>query len=326
MQSLAELDSWRPQVNAEAAEARVRWLRERIADADLAIAAQQRIIESDGPLEAYLLSAESLRLSQRQAEMDLAEVMQQREREVINFALAGNRYEHHRASSRTLVDFLQAMQRLFERVGQAVSSPRIGTIVPAHIRDVCSLEVAGFYPSSFGIRFTTETRADLTGDSLSGQALEATFDLINSSDPAEQIARLGPRVMNNYRHLVNTLVKHEASPKAQWKTPAGDVCEWTMDAYELRRLSNRLASIREIPPKTVETVGVLTGANLRRHRFELTGEHGTITGVAPAELSPRVTTYFGKPCRVIYVETTFLDESTDQEKRSRTLIDIGPAE
>ena len=322
MQSLPDISSWRPQVDSASAEARVRWLREQIADAEQAISAQQRIIAAEGRLEAYLLSIESLRSSQRQAEMDLAEIMQQREREVVNFALVGRPYEQHRASAVALVDFLNSMQRLFERIGQAIFSPRISPLVPPHIRDVCRLEIAGFYPSSFGIRFTTETRADLAGDSLAGQALEATFDLINSPEPAEQLAQLGPRVMNNYRHLVNTLVKYNASPKAEWATPSGEVFEWTMDDYELHRLSNRLASIRENTQKTVTTVGILTGANLRRHRFELSSDKGIVSGIAPAELSSRVTASFGHACSVTYVETTFIDESTDQEKRSRTLIDI----
>jgi hypothetical protein len=322
MQQLPDIRSWRPDVSPEYAEQRVKWLREQIIDADRAIEAQQRIIASEGPLSAYLLSTESLRESQRQLESDLAEQMHQREFEIVDFALDGTPYNQHRASARSLSIFLDKMQRLFERVGQSIGSARITPTVSEHIRKSCQLEIAGFFPSSFGIRFTTRTNADLTGESVSSSALDATFDLINSQNPVDEVARLGQRVMSNYRNLVTTLVKLEASPKASWRTPSGEERSWNCSPENLYALSNRLASIHEITPKTLTTVGFLTGANLRRHRFELQSESGNITGSAPRELDTQITAGFGKLCRVTYVETTFIDESTDQEKKSRTLIDI----
>ena len=69
---------------------------------------------------------------------------------------------------------------------------------------------------------------------------------------------------------------------------------------------------------------MLDGASLSRHKFELICEYGKITGKAPAELADKVRNSFGKPVRVTYVETTFIDESTDQKKHSRTLVDIDP--
>ncbi|HRO35346.1 hypothetical protein [Thauera sp.] len=47
-----------------------------------------------------------------------------------------------------------------------------------------------------------------------------------------------------------------------------------------------------------------------------------VTGIAPKELEAKVTTFFGKPCHIVYSETVFYDDSTDQQKRVRTLLDI----
>ncbi len=47
---------------------RLAWTKELLASCEAAIAAQQRIIEHDGPLEAHALSLQSL-LSQREQMM-----------------------------------------------------------------------------------------------------------------------------------------------------------------------------------------------------------------------------------------------------------------
>jgi len=325
MQALPEIRPWRQQINPEAAEQQVRWLREQIAAADEAIEAQQRIIANDGPREAYLLSIESLRHSQSQMEGQLAEVMKQRDVEVLDFALAGKRYDNHRASADSVFKFLHSLQKLYERVGQALSSTKITTTVPPSIRRQCKLEIAGFFPSSFGIRFTVDTQADLTGTSLSGDALEATFDLVNADNPLEQLSRLGPRVMNSYRHLVTTMVTVEATPKVNWRNPAGDVKRWVTDEKTLMVLANRLSSIHGQEPKTLVANGVLTGASLRRGRFEFNGDYGVITGSAPKELADKIKSCFGQRCNITYVETVMIDESNDQERRSRVLVDINNA-
>lgn len=322
MQNLPEIRSWRENIDAESAERQIRWLREKIASADKAIEAQQRIIASDGPLEGYLLSMESLRKSQLKLESKLADLMKEREVEVMDFALDGKRYSNHSAQAKSLSLFLHAIQNLYERIGYALSMPNAIGSIPPHIRQLCMLEVAGFFPSSFGIRFTTHTCVDLTGSSLANSALEATFDLVNSSNPVEQAARVGQRAMNQYRHLVNTLIKVEATPKVNWRTPAGEDRSWIANDNDLLALSNRLAHIRDMAPKTLEATGVLTGASLRRQKFEFDGGRGVITGKAPREMADKITHHFGKPCRITYVETLFIDETTEQEKRARVLIDI----
>jgi len=92
----------------------------------------------------------------------------------------------------------------------------------------------------------------------------------------------------------------------------------------LLSLSNRLANLRESAPRILQASGVLMGASLRWQKFELAGDRGIVTGKAPRELADKVTRNFGKPCRFTYVETLYIDEGTEQEKRSRVLTDIEP--
>lgn len=254
MRSLPEIRSWQDGIGSDAipaTEARVRWLRKQINLADGAIAAQQRIIAHDGALDGYLISLEGLKNSQRSMESELATLMHQRRYEILDFALDGKRYAQHRATAKALSVFLDAMQRLYERIGQAICMPNPGARIPDNIRQMCQLDVAGFFPSSFGIRFAQPTRADLVGDSLTASALEATFDLVNSKNPVEQAARVGQRSMIQYKHLINTLISAEATPKASWFDAAGEHRQWISDDNDLRVLANRLAHIRDLTPKTI---------------------------------------------------------------------------
>lgn len=65
MQALPDFRAWKPDIDANLAEMRVRWLREQIVSADEAIAAQRRIIAAEGENEAFFLSLASLEDSQR---------------------------------------------------------------------------------------------------------------------------------------------------------------------------------------------------------------------------------------------------------------------
>ena len=325
MDQLPDLKPWQSGIEPELAEREVRWLEELIGDADNAIEAERRIIAHDGPLQAHLLSLSGLEASQKQLLGQLAAIMEKRDTEVIDFALDGPRYSGHRASAKSLSAFLHAMQQLYLRVGQAIGAPRITPRVPLEIASLCQLEVAGFFPSSFGIRFATLTRSDMAGYSLATTALETTFELVNSVNPLEQAGKVGHWGMSKYRHLVTTLIEAEATPKVYWRMPNGSERKWITDTSQLLTLANRLTHIKDLAPKIREDFGFLTGASLRRRKFEFEGSQGIITGVAPRELADKVTQHFGKRCRIVFIETVFIDETTEQEKHTRTLTDITTA-
>ena len=226
LNTLPEISVWKPGVDVVSAERRVAFLRGQILQLAKSIEEQQRKIAAEGLPVDQKFELANFDAMQRELENELAALMAQRDFEILNFALDGRPFESHRAGAKALSMFLDRLQRLFERVGQAVSSTRYTPVVPHNIRDACRLEIAGFYPSSFGVRFTTRTNVDFSGSSISSNALDATFDLINAEQPIEQAAKLGNVVLTNYRNLVKTLVEVEASPKAKWKTSEGLEREW----------------------------------------------------------------------------------------------------
>lgn len=320
--SRAQHSPWKEGTDPGTASRSLRCARDLLEDAESAIEAQQKLIEHDGLLKAHRLSLDALHAEHRKIRAEIARIMERRVFEFVDFALDGPRYAAHRANAQHLSAFLHAIQKLYAHVkyGKLVHTPR--ATIPSALQGRCQLDVEAFFPSSFGVRFVAHTETDLVdGYSATNEALEATFDLVAADNPLEVAERVTPWAMRQYRNLVTVLVKAEATPKVTWTTPSGDERSWAIDSNALITIRNRLASLRCEPTRTLEAKGTLTGASLRRRRFEFSGA-SLITGTAPKELEAKLTAYFGKPCRIIFSETVFIDDSTDQEKRVRMLLDI----
>ncbi|MGO4416818.1 hypothetical protein AB4Z27_27990 [Cupriavidus sp. KB_39] len=317
-----EIQAWQSGVDAQDTERRVAWLERQITAAERAIAAQRRLIEHDGELFAYQLSLSGLERELAALESELGSILAQRETETIEFALDGSRYDGHKAPAMVVAELIGTLQKLFSRIGQSIRYAKQTRAIPNDIINHCQFEVAAFYPSSFGIKLVAQTKPDLIGHSLATAALEAIFELINDDQPVEQAARVGTFAIRKYRDLINILLEAGATPKVKWRTPAGETRTWNVDRPSLLTLANRLAQLSHSEPVTREATGILTGASLRRRRFEFNAPTELITGTAPKELAPQITTCFGKLCTIIYSEMSYIDEATEQEKKSRTLLDV----
>lgn len=312
---------WHDGVHPEKVERRIKWLEKQIAAAEDAIAAQLEIIDHDGISFAYKLSLQSLQNSHKTHTAELAELMKKRQYEALNFALDGNRYASHRAPAKSLSGVIGTIQELFNRIAQSVETGKFAKSITPDIRRLCELEV-GFYQSSFGVQFIAHTNTDLAGQSVTALAMEKTMKLVTSDHPQEQVASIGPFALSQYRKLIKTLIDAEATPKVVWRSPSGEEFTWKADHNRLLTIANRLANIRIQKPVMRELSGVLVGASLRRQRFELATDGGIITGTAPRELSEGITNCFNKPCTIVFSESSYIDETSEQEKTVRILTEI----
>lgn len=319
------IKSWRDGVHPEETERRIAWLEKQVAAAEDAISAQREIIEHDGMNFAYRLSLNSLEASRNSHVSELAELMKQREMETLHFALDGDAYSKHRAPASVLAEFIGNVQQLFLRIAQGVETGKFRRNIDHQLKRMCQLEVAAFYPSSFGVQFVAPTNTDLAGQSITVLAMERTMALVTAEQPLEELAVIGPYALVQYRRLIKTLIDAQARPKVDWKSPAGKEITWTADHNRLLTLANRLAKIRNEKPALREARGTLVGVSQRRQKFEFASQGRVLTGHAPRELMPKLKPYFTESCIAVFTETTYIDESTEQEKVARTLIDIKPA-
>jgi hypothetical protein len=298
-------------------------LRDLLAAAEDAIAAQQLVIAADGPRASWALSLRALQRDRKQLARELAELLRHRDHETLDFKLDGPRYSHHLADVEHLSAVLGSLGQLFVRVGQRTVGRPIQTVSPALRRQFGLRVHAQFVQGSFGMRLVVDTQSDLLDDEPRRAALQRMLQLSTAQDLTTAAADHGTWTIKKYRELVHRLIEAEATPRLSWKTAFSDEqITWSASEGDLRTLDNRLALLREGQTSVSTAEGTLVEASLVRHTFGMSAQGKVIKGRVPPKLTPQVVTLFGQPVRCTYEERRVLDEATDQERRFVTLLGI----
>lgn len=313
---------WRG-IAPDEAERKARHLRNLLAHADQAIAAQQRINSREGSDPILGTALLGLVDERHRIERALIALLDHRVSEAVDFALDGDRYRHHTAPISVLAKVFESLSQLYIRICQSQSA-KISKTVQQNFARMCELQAAGFFPSSFGVRLTVSTLNDTTGQSISRHGIEEMFKLFGAADPADVAADYGPWTIKQYRELINRMLSAEARPKIRWTSAFGEQQAWLPDSQRLLTLENRLARLRTEEAVYGEAEGMLLEASLVRNTFGIVARGVKIKGKVPQDLSAKVAACFGKQCRAVYEERRVIDEATDQEKKSTRLIDIFP--
>ena len=312
-------DAW---ANIDPSEAEARYARAKrlLNMAEDAIAAQVRIIEHDGERPAYVLALDSLERARNEHESDLAELRRHRCREHVYFALDGDRHGKHSTSIEALGHACIDLQRLFDRVSQSRMTAKPAPSLHPNLKRQTRLLAEATFPSSFGLHLTIPTQPQTDGYSLVLDALEETFDLFNTHDPAEVAARHGRYAFAAFKELIERLVMYEVRPKATWRGLDGEAREWMPNDSELTTLRYQLERVVQRPPVRKEEDGTLAGASTLTNKFEFVGESGILRGQIPRKLIEQVSSCFNKCCRIWYEETQLHDPNTDRVKRHIKLL------
>lgn len=312
-------DAW---ADIDPGEAETRYARAKrlLAMAEDAIAAQVRIINHDGERRAYALALDSLERARTEHEAELAELRLHRRREHVYFALDGERHGKHSTSIEALGHACIDLQRVFDRVSQSRQTAKPAPAIHPNLKRQTRLLAEATFPSSFGLHLTIPTQSQTDGYSLVLDALEETFDLFNTADPAEVAARHGRYAFSAFKELVERMVMYEVRPKATWRGLDGEAREWLPDDSRLTNLRYQLERVVQRPPVRKEEDGTLAGASTLSNKFEFVGKSGILRGQVPRKLIEQVSTCFNKRCRIWYEETEIHDPNTDRVKRHIKLL------
>lgn len=312
-------DAWS---NIDPGEAEKRYARAKrlLAKAEEAIAAQARIIDHDGQRRAYTLALDSLERARAEHEAELADLRRHRQREHVYFALDGERHGKHSTSIEALGHACIDLQRLFDRVSQSRMTAKPAPAIHPNLKRQTRLLAEATFPSSFGLHLTIPTQPQTDGYSLILDALEETFDLFNTNDPAEVAARHGRYAFGAFKDMVERMITYEVRPKATWRGLDGEDREWLPSDSRLTTLHYQLERVEQRPATRKEEDGVLAGASTLSNKFEFVGESGILRGLVPRKLIEQVSACFNKRCRIWYEETEIHDPNTDRVKRHIKLL------
>jgi hypothetical protein len=258
---------------------------------------------------------------------DLSDLMQNRNLEVLNFALDGYAFENHSAPIDTLAVFLSTMQMLVYRVGNFVNSRCDKQSVPANVRNNLGISLAGVYDSSFGMNLVIPSQVDQLGSSTVIQTLDAMFSAFNDENTVDVISNLGKHATIAYKRFIRTLADKNIEPKFKWRCPNGNELCWNASLNTVAKINNRLSSITFSEEEIIETTGQLLGASMISGSFQfvpddMTKYGNSVRGKVDADLFEDIAENFGHHCLAKYRVVKIYDETLERETKVVTLLKI----
>ena len=315
-------------IDGAVAEARLRGLRRRLSELDVALADQQVLARSYPSSFAISLSGESLRSMERSLRQELVETLRHRKAEHISIALDGPSFSDHSAKLADLGVVITRMQRLYSSVGQAIATgPTRRGQIASEVIGRTTLRLSASYPSSFGLNIIVPSNYDLLGASLSVDALDQMFKLLHSAENDAELMRTsgetGRRALVHLRHLAVQLQTTNSVMTMNWKDFSGTRYHWSINSEAATRLIRTIDNIKEIRSETKTSEGLLVGASLLRHRFEiLLTNNNVVEGKFVSGLSSKIQDLFGAEVSALLDETEVLDRASGEAKTYYTLRDL----
>lgn len=325
------VDVWKG-IDPLGAETRLRALSRRLNELDIALQNQQELLQQNPASFAFRLACESLINMQGNLQRERISLVKHRLYEEINISIDGDVFAEHTASIGVLGTLFIRFQKLFNSIGQALTTgPTLRGPISHEIRDLTDLRVAAFYPSSFGMTLITPSKYDLIGESLSASSLAAMFQLFNAADEEKQIMRfsgeLGRRAFGHLSHVITILEEQHASIGLKWSDFTGTKYSWSADATKVAQIMARLRDITERRSEDKMVSGRLVGASLLKNRFELLLNDGNvIEGKMIASAAETVKSVFGQICLANITETEIFDQMSGEGRSYYTLTHIQASE
>jgi hypothetical protein len=269
---------------------------------------------------AFQLSCESLANMQERLLEERLKILQHRIGEALEVTLDGRRFGKEGASIDHLGIFFRRLQKLYSSIAQAIhSGPTLAGPIAGEIRGATELQLAGVFPSSFGMIMVVPSQPDLAGRSLASDSLEALFKVFVTKDDEEAImgisGELGPRASSHLRHLARELSRSNATLRLSWATNKGDRRNSLIRPTDALAIVESLEKIVQTSSEKIILSGILAGASLFRGRFELMSDDlGLIEGTIVPGLAESVKDAFATRCEATVNRTIVLDRATGEQR------------
>jgi hypothetical protein len=318
---------WRG-IDAESAEEQLRFITQRLMEVEVALQAQRQALALKPTSFAFQLSCENLQDLQERLIQERAEVLRHRIGEALEVALTGRRFGSDGASIDHLGIFFRRLQKLYSSIAQSIQSgPTLSGPIAGDIRAATELQLAGVFPSSFGMLMTVPSETDLTGRSLASDSLVALFKALSPEKDEKTLMQLsgelGPRASSHLRHLARELARSDATLRLAWATTNGHQVTSLIRPADALTIVENLDKIVQTRSEEMSLSGVLAGASLVRNRFELLVDGGeVIEGTILSGLAEHVKGVFGAHCGVTVNKTAVLDRGTGDQRTYYVLTSI----
>ena len=306
----------------------IAWLKNNIAEVEQLLAADQEAVRANpGSFSAGLsLKSTQDRLADLRKQLQLE--TDKREKEVVNFRVMGEEM------SRGTIP-LDILSKLAQTISESVYSTAYRLLkgrdphsaIPKKILKTIDLRLAGLEFGSTRLLITSETRANLYGQSLAEDALDAVFSVVSAKTDEEMtdaVAIAGLRASKSISRMCNVLLKHNAQVEMRWNTPAGVDRLFEGTSNRLQKLSLSLAEHTDAPIETIEVTGTMAMAHIRGN-FEIESGDKRYRGKYPESLFAKVQSVpIGTKVLATIEKETIENRTTGYLKEVYTLVNIVP--
>ncbi len=227
---------------------------------------------------ARRLSAESLRQHIEDLQSQLRHALELREKEVVELHLQGAHASYGRIPLLVLGKIAQSLAEAISNASLRVQSGvESSGRITKEISSLLNLQLSGIMPGSTRLFITGDTAPDLFGQSVIGESLERTFDLLaaeSGEDLTQSISKVGTKTSKKLSELLKVLEAEEFEVELRWSSPSERNYEWKADVPKMKRITSTLESISELPPETLSVNGTLYMMSLKGS-FEIHSNDGT---------------------------------------------------
>lgn len=181
-------------------------------------------------------------------------------------------------------------------------------------------------PGSTHIIVTGKTNPDLFGNSIIENALENTFELLNTNDAnqlLESSAKIGGKGVKKLNQLLKMSVESELEFDLEWKSPNSTFFSWHGDKIKMQSITNSISKIQSNEPVEFEISGTIFSMSMKGI-IEVHDKDKKLYKINfPLNLLEKVRNYqIGDNCNIICIQKGQINSLTREEKVSFELKEL----
>jgi hypothetical protein len=224
------------------------------------------------------------------------------QKETIRIRISGDKVQKGKISTRTLVSILEGFTQFADSIANAVlNAPTDRGRIPQEVEESVDFQVVGTFAGSFGIILEkpTDIFALLPIETKTSAVLGEMFSVFESNSDDESLLDAiipnGNRAIRSYQAWLEDLASKDVDLELSWLSSTAEQRKVKINAKSSNDVVAVLKSIDENDDTEVLHSGILTGVNIRNHRFEMTVEGlGIIKGTAKFETLISISEMMGK--------------------------------
>lgn len=240
--------------------------------------------------------------------------------------IAGDSVDYHRISSSVLGKILLDLQKVISSIAHSITDRASAISGPIPYDIICGSRIDAVATCGGSFKIVLTSNQPALGESLTKTSFRRFNRLLDSEDNKElireEIHDLGPRAINRYKELLDTIYKSNSQIKL-YDVMKPEGFETRVITSEMaKRIYDKITNEEAIPDKEECYSGTIKGLSLLKYTFEFLVDESAdiISGNFNPKLSEKIKNSLDKHNVAVFKITTKQNEITEELDKSYTLL------